>query len=275
MKTLEQKKAEQFPVKSGMGLQVKDIDMSKRMVTGYFNSFNYFDSDADVILPGAFKKSISERGPESSAPAKIKHALFHDLSRLPGKLMKLEEDATGLYFETKMSSTQEGNDTLINYQEKIYDNHSIGFRYLDAEYIDAKSKTWEKIISTLVNRSEAESNGYLIAVKEVKLWEGSTVAFGANQMTPYLGSKSMNKEAITIKLFERMDLFEKQLKSGTQSDDMMLDFEIQVRQIKQLINEIITLQPEDKTTLKEAGKNEVEKVDVSKIINNFKFIQNG
>ena len=114
MKTIEQKKAEQFPVKSGMGLQVKDVDMTKRVVTGYFNSFNYFDSDADVILPGAFKKSIKERGVESQATAKIKHALFHDLTRLPGKLMKLEEDETGLYFETKMSNTTDGNDTLIN-----------------------------------------------------------------------------------------------------------------------------------------------------------------
>lgn len=258
MTTIEQKKAMPFPVKSGSGLQVKDVDMTKRIVTGYFNAFNYFDSDGDVILPGAFKKSISERGPESSATAKIKHALFHDLTRLPGKLLKLSEDTEGLYFETKMSNTTEGNDTLINYQEKIYDNHSIGFRYLDVEMVDSKSDKWKMSLSTIKNRDEAETNGYLFLVKEVKLWEGSTVAFGANQLTPYLGSKSMNKEGIKIKLFERMELLEKQLRSGTQTDDMMNDFEIQIIQIKQMINEIITMQPEDKTTLQEAGQKEAE-----------------
>jgi HK97 family phage prohead protease len=270
MKTIEQKKAEQFPVKSGMGLQVKDVDMTKRVVTGYFNSFNYFDSDADVILPGAFKKSIKERGVESQATAKIKHALFHDLTRLPGKLMKLEEDETGLYFETKMSNTTDGNDTLINYQEKIYDNHSIGFRYLDAEFVDEKSKNWEKILSNIVNRKEAEKNGYVIVVKEVKLWEGSTVAFGANQLTPYLGSKSMNKEAMQIKLFERMDLLEKQLRTGSQSDETMQDFEIQIRQIKQMINELITLQPDNKITKQEPIK-QADVLDISKQLLTIKF----
>lgn len=258
MKTIEQKKAMQFPVKSGCGLQVKDVDLTKRIVTGYFNAFNYFDSDADVILPGAFKKSIAERGPDSQATAKIKHALFHDLTRLPGKLLKLNEDSLGLYFETKMSNTTEGNDTLINYQEKIYDNHSIGFRYLDVEMVDSKSERWKAVLSSVINRDEAEKNEYLFLIKELKLWEGSTVAFGANQLTPYLGSKSMNPEGVKIKLFERMELLEKQLKSGNQSDDTMSDFEIQIIQIKQMINEIIEMKPDDKSTFVEAGRKEAE-----------------
>jgi HK97 family phage prohead protease len=275
MITIEQKKAMQFPVKSGFGLQVKDIDMTKRIVTGYFNSFNFFDSDSDVILPGAFKKSISERGPESNATAKIKHALFHDLTLLPGKLLKLSEDSIGLYFETKMSDTTIGNDTLINYNEKIYDNHSIGFRYMDVEAVDKGSTKWPAVLNNIINREEAEKNGYVFFVKEVKLWEGSTVAFGANQLTPYLGSKSMNKEGIKIKLFERIGLLEKQLRAGNQSDETMADFEIQVIQIKQMINEIIELQREDKATPVKPAKNEPE-FDINNKIQTIKFfLKNG
>lgn len=272
MKTIQEKLQEQYPVKSGqLGMMVKDVDLTKRIVAGYYNAFNHFDSDHDVIVQGAFAKSISERGVNSASVAKIKHALFHDLTKLPGKIVVLNEDEKGLYFETKMSNTTLGNDTLINYQEKIYDNHSIGFRYLDVESIDKNSAKWGQYIAMLSNPAEAEANGYMHIIKEVKLWEGSTVAFGANQLTPYLGSKSMTKEAIQIKLFERMDLLEKQIRGGTQSDEMLSDLEIQVRQLKQMLNELLTFEPETKPTPPEPGKSDIQIVDVNKIVGNLKI----
>lgn len=267
MKTIEQKYAEPFPVKSAnFNLTVKDIDMSKRVVTGYYNAFNYFDSDADVLMPGCAKKSIKERGPESSAVAKIKHALFHDLTLLPGKIQVLAEDEIGIYFETKMASTTIGNDTLINYQEKVYDNHSIGFRYLNVQAIDSKAKEWPKMLETLINPKDAEARGYAYLVKEIMLWEGSTVAFGANQLTPYLGSKTMSREAMQMKLSDRMDLLTKQLRTGQQSDDMMESFVMQIEQIKQMIQELINYKPEEKPT-----PEEVPGVKAAELIANYNF----
>src|SRR5690606_24479112 len=111
----------------------------------------------------------------------------------------------GIYFETKMLNTSDGNDTLIKYQEGVYDNHSIGFRYLDIRYIEQDSDQWKVNIDKLINPEDAENRGYMFLVKEIELFEGSTVAFGANRLTPYLGSKSENKSLSLLKINERMD----------------------------------------------------------------------
>jgi phage head maturation protease len=255
-------------------MTVKDVDMSRRTVTGFFNAYNFFDSDSDVILMGAAKRSIKDRGPESNATAKIKHALFHDLTLLPGKIQVLEEKTigkiTGIYFETKMSQTQIGTDTLVNYQEGIYDNHSVGFRYIDVEYVDAESKNWQKYVDLLMNPKAAIDTGYLFAVKELALWEGSTVSFGANSLTPYLGSKSLNRESCLMKLYSRLDTFEKQLHSGVQSDETMNEFELQVMQIKQMIKELFEAEPSVKDTVKPPSVKPTAK-DYQYFVNNLKL----
>ena len=126
------KKSAHYSVKSA-DANILDVSTSSRIVTGFFNSYNFFDSDKDVLIMGSAKKSIEERGVNSTAVAKIKHALNHDLTTLVGKLQVLEETTkngiTGIYFESKIANTTLGNDTLINYKEGIYDNHSIGFKY--------------------------------------------------------------------------------------------------------------------------------------------------
>ena len=137
-----EKKPNEFSVKSNMleGTSIKDVDSSSRIVTGFYNAYNFYDDAGDVLLMGCSKRSIKERGPASSATAKIKHALNHDLTTLPGKIITLEEKEVdgilGIYFETKMVDTQLGNDTLMNYMEKIYDNHSIGYRTVDYKFIE-------------------------------------------------------------------------------------------------------------------------------------------
>ena len=232
-------------------------------MTGFYNTYNYFDSDYDVLLMKSAKKSIVERGPASDAVAKIKHALFHDLTKLPAKLQVLDErtidlngmKVSGIYFESKMIDTTIGNDTLINYQEGIYDNHSIGFRYMDMEFIDKESEMWDTYLSILLNPEDADNAGFMWVVKEIKLYEGSTVAFGANQLTPFLGVKSQDKKLLQMKIFDRVDKLYKQLKTGIQSDEMMGLFELQLLQLKQLYIEISEVEPSLKDTLlKPSGK---------------------
>lgn len=238
-------------------LIIKDVDLKKKIVTGLYNTYNFFDSDYDVILPGAAKKSIDERGPESNSVVKIKHLLFHDWKQLPGKIQTLQEKTLtvnnqkvqGIYFETKMSDTTLGTDTLINYQEEIYDNHSIGFQFLDGEWIDSESENWSKMIGQLLNPQKAEDAGFAYFWKEIKLYEGSTVAFGANELTPYLGVKNLeNRDAVALKIMTRIDLLQKQLKSGTQSDEMLESFEMQTLQLKQLISELFLKGPSVRPT---------------------------
>lgn len=264
----KQKKMDTFYKVKGENpnLMIKDVDIQTRTVTGLYNAYYYVDSDRDVLITGTAAKSINDRGPESQAAAKIKHALFHDLTKLPGKIIILKEGEVvfngqkvkGIYFETKMSDTEDGNDTLIKYQEGIYDNHSIGFRYLQLDYIDIESDSWNMILDMLINPEEATKYGYLYLVKEINLFEGSTVAFGANSLTPYLGVKSLEDKALVqMKLFERMDRLNKQLTSGTVSDNAMKTFELQILQIKQMMSELFETAPFVKPTEKQQpGGNE-------------------
>ena len=231
-----------------LNASVKDVDTSGRIVTGFYNTFNFLDSDQDVMLVGAAKKSITERGPSSTATAKIKHALFHDLTQLPAKIMVLKEAKVdgihGIYFESKMADTTLGNDTLQNYLEGIYDNHSIGFQYKQIEGFEKGSDGFNALLDLLVNPEEAVGKEFMWAVKEIMLFEGSTVSFGANSLTPFLGVKSGNKDSYLISLHSKVDKLSRALKNGSQSDDSMQIFEIQVLQMKQLITEIIQQIPE-------------------------------
>jgi hypothetical protein len=227
------------------------VDLSKRIVTGFYNAYNFVDGGMDVLMEGCCKATIKESGPESNAVAKIKHALFHDITRLPGKILVLEERTidtesfgkiTGPYFETQMDKSTEGNDTLIKYQEGVYDNHSIGYAEISSEKIErdgqhGNSQKWKKYMEKLMNPQKAEDAGYFYAVHEIKLYEGSTVGFGMNELTPYLGVKG--KEDITqVQLLERMAKLEKILKTGSLSDEELQSAEIQMIQVKQIICDI-------------------------------------
>ncbi len=252
-KRIQEKKDSHYKVKgNSFTVNVKDVDVSKRTVTGFFNTYNFLDSDGEVLIMGSAKKTILERGAESTATAKIKHALFHDLNRLPGKIKVIKEDTykgfSGIYFETKMSNTTEGNDTLQNYLEGVYDNHSIGYRNLQVEIFNRKNDYWNKLMDTLINSKDADNVEDIVVIKEISLFEGSTVAFGANTLTPFLGVKSGNKESMELAINTRIDKLGKVLKSGKQSDDAMYSIELQLLQIKQLYKELAEQIPTKKDT---------------------------
>jgi hypothetical protein len=276
------KKSAHYSVKSA-DANILDVSTSSRIVTGFFNSYNFFDSDNDVLIMGAAKKSIEERGVNSTAVAKIKHALNHDLTTLVGKLQVLEETTkngiTGIYFESKIANTTLGNDTLINYKEGIYDNHSIGFRYNQLSLIESEKNpvAWNEVVSKLVNPDEAEKYGYLYLVKEINLFEGSTVSFGANSLTLFLGVKSGSKESMTLALVSKLNQLEYTVKNGMQSDEMLSTFELQIKQFKQILKEIEVAETFDKSTLakvpSEAKSSEPikPKFDINSIIKNLNF----
>lgn len=178
-------------------LAIKDVDLSKRTVIGYFSQFGSKDSDGDIIVKGAFSKTIKEN------ETRIAHLLQHNIQQPIGKIQSLTEDSNGLKFESIMSKSTLGNDTLIQYQEGILREHSIGFN--------------------IVKRSEAQPE----EIAEVKLWEGSTVTFGANPNTPVIGIKSeFEKEEELLKRLQALESF---MKKGSVSDESfrLIEFEIQ------------------------------------------------
>jgi HK97 family phage prohead protease len=200
-----------YQVKS-IKAEIKDVDQKSGTVTGYFSVFGNIDSDGDVITKGAFERSLNNNG------ARIKHLWQHDVRYPLGKPNVLKEDNYGLYFESTISKTSYGKDVLQLYADGVVDEHSIGFRTVQ----------------------QGKKEGYN-EITEVKLWEGSTVTFGANEMARFTGMKGLTKEDVMSK----MDAVLKSIKTGTfENEEMFENLEIYFNQLKQYLTEITQPAPE-------------------------------
>lgn len=208
----------QLPIYAAKAMKIDalDMDAGSRTVKGYFSAFNVIDSDNDMILPGAFKKSIQENGPKSSSNRKIAFLRNHEWEDVIGKILELEEDEKGLLFVAQLGRSSKGEDAFLDYQDGIIREHSIGFNY----------------VGDKIKHIETHEGGYF-AVSEVKLWEGSAVLFGANQFTPVLqvakGIDFDAKEAALAKLAAETDAITKALRNGRGTDERLQELEMRIK----------------------------------------------
>jgi hypothetical protein len=135
---------------------------------GYCSAFNNTDSYGDVILPGAFSKTIAER------KGKIKALYNHDAHGLPiGTPLEFREDAYGLFTVVQFSNTAFAQDVRTLMQEGAINTMSIGYSVLQQRFQD----------------DDGEMLRYLT---ELKLYELSPVLFEANSNAIITGSKSVS-----------------------------------------------------------------------------------
>ena len=189
--------------------EIQDVDLEKRTVTGYFSKFGNVDSDNDIIVSGAFARTIRENGPEGKN--RIKHLKNHNPNQMIGKVVDLKEDSVGLFFKSIMSTNSFGKDALIEYQEGLLTEHSIGFIILQSD----------------------ETEDGIRLIKEIKLFEGSAVTWGSNEDTPVIDIKGMTYP----QLADELDSVVKYCKVGGLSDELLSSVEIKIRQIQQEISE--------------------------------------
>ena len=216
-------------VSDSLRLQIKDVDGKKGIVTGYFSDFNSIDSDGDIIKPGAFQKSISQNGPQSSKP-RIKHLLNHDSSNPLGVLEVLKEDTKGLYYESRLGTHSLGVDFIKMVDSGLISEHSIGFQTVKYNQL----KPWNEW-----KQGEAARE-----LTELKLYEGSSLtAWGANMNTPLTGLKTEQK---VRKINDRIDILIKSLRDGTFSDETFDLLEIELKQMQQAMIDLTT-EPEQTT----------------------------
>lgn len=216
-------------VSDSLRLQIKDVDGKKGIVTGYFSDFNSIDSDGDIIKPGAFQKSISQNGPQSSKP-RIKHLLNHDSSKPLGVLEVLKEDTKGLYYESRLGTHSLGVDFIKMVDSGLITEHSIGFQTIKYNQL----KPW----------NEWKPGEAARELTELKLYEGSSLtAWGANMNTPLTGLKTEQK---VRKINDRIDILIKSLRDGTFSDETFDLLEIELKQMQQAMIDLTT-EPEQTT----------------------------
>lgn len=248
----------------------KDVDLESRTVSGMFNSYFFIDSDEDMLLPGAAAKSINERGAGSKKGNKIKHLKDHEWGSVIARLDVLDErevdfegkKLTGIYHESFYPESNDSNDQLIKIQEGLIDDRSIGFRYMDLAFaekdstLESERQTWDQFYPLALNPEKADRAGFFWAVKEIKLFEGSDVAFGANELTPMLGMKSeAEKVTIVSKLCAKLDTMTALFKNGNLTDEGFHVLEMESLQIKSYIASIVNSEPSVKDTLNE-GRND-------------------
>jgi len=250
MKTINEKlNTAIYGVKS-LDFKMEDIDMDKGIVEGYLSSFDVKDSDNDVLRNGAFTKSINERGTQSKG-RRIQHLRHHDWQQPIGKFLSLTEDSYGLKFVSKMSETTIGKDALINYDEGIINEHSIGFNYIKGK----------------IDKAETDTFGEFYEVKEVRLLEGSAVTFGANEHTGTTSvNKSLSLDDNLEKLNNEMNILVKALRNGKGTDERLEIFENTLKQIQQKYNSLIKLKSFDKDTFIEESKTNESVREVQKAL---------
>lgn len=218
---------------------VKDVDTKGRVVTGYLSSFGNIDSDNDIIEKGSFLKSINER------MDKMRFLYQHNWQQPLSKFKVLMEDEKGLYFESDpLPDTTYANDTIKLYEAGILNEHSIGFNVIKAEY---------------------DRDTDIRRIKEIRLYEGSVVTFGANSGTPFTGFKDAFTEEEFEKERKRIDeetgKIMSALKKGSFTDETFIMLEIALKSLSKQsyeLGKISLKEPSVDTQQKEPIIKEVE-----------------
>ena len=230
------------------GLKIKGLDIKNRIVEGYFSSFNTVDSDNEIIVKGAFSKSIAENGPRGKG--RIKH-LFNHFDTV-GVLQELEEDDFGLRYVSKIGTHRLGEDVLKMIDEGLITEHSIGYRVIQSERDNGKG------ITTL---------------KEVQLWEGSSLdKWGSNENTPILKTAGGDREVIH-KVVEMANSIQLLLTKRTNfTDDTYSELVIKLATLQRILKSLETFEPSlesdtqnDNEPVKKNG-NGSELIDYDKLI---------
>ena len=132
------------------------IDADGRFA-GYASVFQRVDEAGDIVLPGAFRKSLGKRGRE-----RIRMLFQHDPKEPVGTWDAIAEDGFGLWVEGRLTGGVPRADALRRLIEKrAVDGLSIGFRTVKA--------------------TREPGSGHR-RVSEIDLWEISIVNFPGQSM---------------------------------------------------------------------------------------------
>ncbi len=192
-----------------------DVDLKGGKVVVAGSTMGIEDLDKDIIREDAWDKTIQERGPEGSKL--VAKLVDHNPSVLTmyGKPSELYVKNNQLVAVTPVLKTTLGNDILKMYEAGVLNQQSVGF-------------------STLLD--EVDRNTGIRVIKQAKLYEISAVLWGANPITPMLDIiKGMEPEYALKTLKTREDVFIKEVKNGSYSDETFILLELQLKHIQQAI----------------------------------------
>tara|TARA_R100001015_G_C4595500_1_gene150718 strand:+ start:439 stop:1131 length:693 start_codon:yes stop_codon:yes gene_type:complete len=216
--------------------ELLDADEYAGVVKGYGSYFGNKDSDNDVIMKGAYKKTIKENG------ERVKYLYQHNMMQPIGKMKELYEDDKGLVFVAEIAKTQLGKDVVELMKSGILTENSVGIMPIQKE-----------------NKREYRE------ITEVKLYEISAVTLAANEEAKILDVKgNVDYEKLT----KRYDNICKIIRKGDISDDLGYALEAEVLKLKSLFIEFT--KPTDVVTLPNVESKKEDLDMYSYLINSLK-----
>lgn len=151
----------------GFEFEVKESD-GAMTIEGYGSTFGNTDQGGDIVVRGAFVKSLTTRKP--------KMLWQHDTRKVIGVWNEANEDTKGLYLKGSFVKTQLGLESYELAKAGAIDTMSIGYSVVESEY-DAKTRM----------------------IKEANLFEVSLVTFPMNEQAKIIAVKSLPQ---TVREFE-------------------------------------------------------------------------
>jgi HK97 family phage prohead protease len=161
-------------------LEIKSL--TEREFEGHGSVFKNVDLGGDIVLPGAFKRSLKEHRDAGALPQMF---WMHDPSRVPGKWLEMSEDKKGLAVRGVLADTDLGNEIHTLLKMDAVRGLSIGYVTRDQDF----DKDGNRLI------------------KEADLWEVSVVSLPMNPLAQVAHVKSRLSAAgeyvPTVREFER------------------------------------------------------------------------
>jgi len=148
-------------------LKFYETNAEERTFEGYAAAYGNVDSDGDIIVRGAFAKSIKEGLPAN----RIKILYQHDWNTPIGVPIEMREEQKGLYVRGKVSKTRTGDEALELMRDGVLDRMSVGF-------------------SIPAGKAETDEKG-IRHIYEGILREFSIVTFPANEQAVITGVKAL------------------------------------------------------------------------------------
>ena len=139
--------------------------LNSREFEGHGSVFRNVDLGGDIVVPGAFKRSLATHAKAGTMPQMF---WMHRPDQVPGVWSDMREDDRGLYVKGELVDTALGNEMRTLLSRKAVRGLSIGYRATDTDY-------------------DADGNRIL---KEVDLWEVSLVSLAMNPMARVEAAKS-------------------------------------------------------------------------------------
>ena len=147
-----------------------DMD-GERKFSGYGSTFGNIDRTRDIVVKGAFRKSLDRHKKEGTLPSLLLH---HDMKRPIGVWSRMEEDEAGLFVEGRLTKGVRDADEAYNLlKDGALHSMSIGYRVIREEY-DRKSDAnlLQEIALHEVSLVTIPANAHAI-VGSVKDYEGN------------------------------------------------------------------------------------------------------